>query len=163
MRQAARPRNTCAHTRRVADVMTRGPVAVGEDAPLDEVVALMERRGIKRVLVVTDGRLTGLVSRSDLLRALLTQLEAEAPACSDEEIRERLLRSLEGESWAPRASLRVHCAGGVIALEGVIYDEREREALLVAAQGIPGVKHVEDQLTWLDPVSGTVVTPVQAT
>ena len=123
------------HARRVADVMTCDPVTVTEDARLEEVVALMERRGIKRILVVRDGRLVGLVSRADLLRALLPQLEAEAPACgSDEEIRERLLRSLQKESWAPRESLRVSCEAGVLTLDGVIFDERERAALRVAAE-----------------------------
>lgn len=150
------------HTHRVADVMTPEPASVGEDAPLEDVVALMERRRIKRVLVVRDGRLVGLVSRADLLRALLADMEREAwePACrSDEEIRERLLRALEAQGWAPREALRISCQGGVVTLDGVIMDEREREALRVAAERIPGVERVVDALVWMDPATGLAVDP----
>ena len=150
------------HTRRVADVMSRDPVAVGGDTPLEEVVSLMERHGIKRVLVVREERLVGLVSRADLLRMLLPALEPETPACgSDEEIRDRLLRSLEKEGWVTREGLQVSCKDGVVTLKGTIFDERQAQALRVAAEAIPGVRRVEDHLLWVDLVANIMVAPEQ--
>ena len=151
------------HTHRVGDIMTRDLVAVAEDTLLDEVVALMEEREIKRVLVVRHGTLVGLISHADLLRALQAHLEDAAAPCSDQEIRKRLLGLLEAESWAPRTGFRVSCMAGVVTLEGMLFDERERAALRVAAQSIAGVKRVDDQMTWVDPVSGLTLGPDPAT
>ena len=48
---------------------------------------------------------------------------------------------------------------GIVDLNGVILDEKEREALRVVAENVPGVKAVEDHLVWVEPVSGTVIEP----
>jgi CBS domain-containing protein len=146
------------HGRKVEEIMTRDLVSVTPDTPLDEVVALMERRRIKRVPVVDGGAAVGIVSRADLLRALARTLEEEpASAGSDAKIRERLLAELAKLSWVPRDGLTITVSDGIVGLDGVILEEKEREALRVVAENVPGVRAVEDRLVWVEPVSGTII------
>jgi len=146
------------HGRKVGEIMTRDLASVTPDTPLDEVVGLMERRRIKRVPVLDGDRPVGIVSRADLLRALARTLEEKPPsAIGDEAIRERILAELAKVSWVPRDGLAITVANGVVDLDGVILDEKERDALRVAAENVPGVKAVEDRLVWVEPVSGTVI------
>jgi CBS domain-containing protein len=145
------------HGRKVADVMTTEPVTVNEDTPLDEVVRLMEKRQIKRLPVIRDDRLVGIVSRANLLHALAALApEATPSAVDDSAIRERLLAELQKQPWAPTVLLDVAVRNGVVELWGSITDERERQALVVAAENIPGVKAVRDHLAWVDATSGMV-------
>jgi predicted transcriptional regulator len=146
------------HGRKVEEIMTRQPVSVTPDTPLDEIVALMERRRIKRVPVLDGDVPVGIVSRADLLRALARTLEEQqGAAAGDDEIRERILAELAKVSWVPRDGLAITVVDGVVALDGVILDEKERAALRVAAENVPGVRAVEDRLVWVEPVSGTII------
>ena len=146
------------HGRKVDGIMTRDVVSVTPDTPLKEVVELMERRRIKRVPVLDGDVLVGILSRADLLCALLGALE-EKPArvTSDEEIRDRILAELARAAWVPRDGVTITVENGVVDLNGVILDEKERGALRVAAENAPGVRAVEDHLVWVEPVSGTVI------
>jgi len=145
------------NTRRVSDIMTRDVISVAEDTPLTEVVRLMERHRIKRVPVLRDGALIGIVSRADLLRALQRLLVSEPKtAASDETIRRHVLGELAQAPWAPHG-LTVGVANGVVTLDGVILDEQKRTALRVAAENVPGVKAVVDHIVWVEPVTGWVV------
>jgi CBS domain-containing protein len=146
------------HGRRVGEIMTREVVAVAEEAPLDEVVQLMERHRIKRVPVLRGGALVGILSRADLLRALAGLLEGgEERAGGDAAIREQVLAEIARRAWAPREGIAVTVKGGVVELDGVVTDDKERAALRVVAENVPGVKGVRDRLVWVEPVSGTVV------
>jgi CBS domain-containing protein len=146
------------HGRKVEDIMTREPVTVAPETALDEIVELMERHRIKRVPVLEGEKLVGIVSRADFLRALARRLkEQSAAAPGDGEIRERILAELARVSWVPRDGVGITVENGVVDLNGVILDEKEREALRVAAENVPGVRAVEDHLVWVEPVSGTVV------
>ena len=146
------------HGRKVEDIMTREPVSVAPETPLDEIVELMERHRIKRVPVLEGEKLVGIVSRADFLRALAQRLkEQSAAAPGDAEIRERILAELAKVFWVPRDRVGITVENGVVDLNGVILDEKEREALRVAAENVPGVRAVEDHLVWVEPVSGTVV------
>jgi CBS domain-containing protein len=156
------------HGRRVEEIMTRDLVTVTPETALDEVVGLMERRRIKRVPVLDGDAPVGIVSRADLLRALVGTLEEEPAATGgDDEIRERILAVLAKLSWVPRDGLSITVANGVVALNGVILDEKERQALRVAVENVPGVRAVEDHLVWVEPMSGTILdgpqTPPEAT
>jgi CBS domain-containing protein len=148
-----------AHARRVFEVMTTDVAAVAPKDSLAEVVRLMERRHIKRVPVIEAGRLVGIVSRANLVRALLRNLPraARGPAPDDAEIRERILAEIAKEPWGPRASVDVKVTGGVVELYGSITDERERTALQVVAENVPGVTEVRDNLVWVEPTSGLVI------
>jgi len=146
------------HGRKVEEIMTRDLVSVTPDTPLDEIVALMERRRIKRVPVLDGDVPVGIVSRADLLRALARTLEEQqVTAGGDNEIRERILAELANVSWVPRDGFAISVTDGVVGLDGVILDEKEREALRVAAENVPGVRAVEDRLVWVEPVSGTII------
>jgi CBS-domain-containing membrane protein len=138
--------------------MTAEPQTISEDTPLDQVVAAMEKHRIKRLPVVRGQRLVGIVSRANLLHALAS-LAPVAPvvAASDAAIRERLMAELDSQKWAPTAALNVVVRDGVVELWGTITDERERQALVVAAENIAGVKSVRDHLAWVEPNSGMVI------
>ena len=140
--------------------MTRKVVVVARDAPLEEVVGLMERRRVKRLPVVEAGRLVGIVSRADLLK-VVAQLAPTAPpvAASDTEIRAGVLAEIDKSPWAVRGCLDAVANGGVVELRGVIGDERQRAALRVAAENVQGVKKVIDHLVWVEPLSGMAVEP----
>jgi len=98
------------------------------------------------------------VSRADLLRAVAQALEEQpSQICGDEEIRERILAELAKAAWVPRDGFEIVVENGIVELNGVILEEKEREALRVAAENVPGVRAVEDHLVWIEPVSGTVI------
>jgi predicted transcriptional regulator len=146
------------HGRKVEEIMTSDPVSVTGDTPLDEVVGLMERRRIKRVPVIDGDVLVGVVSRADLLGSLLRTLDAQdSQTRSDDEILEQILAELAKTAWVPRDGLSISVKDGIVDLNGVILEEKEREALRVVAENTPGVRAVEDHLVWVEPVSGTVI------
>lgn len=136
------------HGQRAKDVMTRNVVTVTEETPVAAVAELLERKGIKRVPVVRDSRLVGIVSRADLLRGLAARgLKPIVPeAREDGAIREQLLGVLEREPWADTSSLSIVVDQGVVHLWGLVRSESERRALAVAADAVPGVRRVEDHL-----------------
>jgi CBS domain-containing protein len=145
-----------AHGRKVDEVMTRELFTVPEDTPLDEVVRMMERQRIKRVPVVREGRLVGIVTRANIMHALVSLAsEAKAPAGNDASIREQILAECKKQSWAPMTNVVVR--NGVVELWGTITDNRERQALIVASENIPGVEAVHDHLVWIEPMSGVVI------
>jgi len=143
--------------RKVRDVMTDKVYAVDEETTLSEVVETMERRRIKRLPVLRGAKLVGIVTRANLLHALAGLQQANVPASSDIPIRTRLMAELEKQSWAPLVAIDIVVADGVVKLTGAIFDERQRHALRVAAENIPGVKRVEDRLVWIEPMSGMVI------
>jgi CBS domain-containing protein len=149
---------THTHGRRVGELMTEDVVSVAEDTPLAEIVRLMERYDVKRLPVLRRGALAGIVTRADLMRALAKLVDHLPPSASgDDEIRTRLLAELERTAWAPLGSVTIAVNDGVVELDGVITNEKEREAVHVAAENVPGVKNVRDRLVWVEPLSGTVI------
>jgi len=149
------------HGRRVEDIMTRDIVSIGPNTPVGDVVQIMESRRIKRLPVLDGEVLVGIVSRADLMGALARILDRrEALPTDDEAIRERVLAELQKATrWAPRSGVTVTVNNGVVELNGAIFEEKERAALRVAAENVPGVRGVEDRLVWVEPVSGTVIEP----
>jgi CBS domain-containing protein len=146
--------------RKVRDVMTPEIHAVTEDATLADVVELMERHRIKRVPVTRGRRLAGIITRTNLLRAIAGLTHGATPASSDDlTIRDRLMAELRKHAWAPVAGIDVTVTNGVVTYSGVILDDRQRDALRVAAENVPGVKKVEDRTVWVEPMSGTVIGP----
>ncbi len=149
------------HGRKVHDVMTADVVTVGPTASINEVVEVMEKRRVKRLPVVSGDRLVGIITRSDLLRALSAAIAAKpapGPAdCTDKAIRERLLAELQVQGFASPRTLDVQVDQGVVTLKGEIFDERQRPALICAAENIGGVTKVIDQLVWIEPFSGMTI------
>ena len=146
------------HGRKVAEVMTDRVFSITPETPLADLVALMETKHVKRVPVVDQGRLVGIVSRADVMGALVGLLsEKPAGAATDAEIRDQILAEIDRQPWGPRGSVDVIVTNGVVVLKGAIPDERERAALCVAAENVSGVKAVHDRLVWIDSVSGIVI------
>ena len=139
--------------RKVEDVMTGDPATVAEDDSLETVVELMERKRIKRLPVMRNGKMVGIVSRANLMHALVSLArDSHAPAGGDSAIRDRILAAFAEQPWAPQVNVVVK--NGVAELWGTITDERERQACVVAAENAAGVKKVHDHLVWVEPMSG---------
>jgi CBS domain-containing protein len=149
---------TQANGRYVRDVMTEDVLSVAQDAPLEDVVATMEKHRIKRLPVTADGKVVGVVSRADLLRALIGRVRSAEPLATDDRtIRTAILNALEAQSWAPMTTLNVTAADGVVDLWGTITNDEERRAIRVVAENTPGVKGVNDRLVYIEPYTGTVI------
>lgn len=133
------------HARTVQDVMTADVISVDDETPLSEVAHIMEAHRIKRVPVIRDGRLVGIVSRANLVQALASIPEQPTPevASSDREIRARLMGEIAGQPWA-FAGRNVVVSDGVVHLWGIFRSLEAVRAVRVAAEAIPGVKRVED-------------------
>lgn len=145
-----------ANARRVKDVQTPNPVTVTQYTPLNDIVALFEQHKIKRVPVTANGKLVGIVSRIDLLRALAKKLNRPTLA-SDDTIREQITAAIAREPWAPPYIPEPDIEDGVVTLRGTIFDATVREALKVLIETVPGVREVRDQLTLVEPLSGVVL------
>lgn len=151
---------TAEHARKVSEMMSDRVVAVTADAPLADVVALMEQHHIKRVPVLAGEKLIGIVSRADLLRALVDVSAREKEEdTNDDQIRDDIRKALDREQWSPRATINVAVKNGVVELTGCITDDRERSALIVLTENVRGVKKVVDQMVWVEPLSGMVIEP----
>jgi len=153
---------TDAHARKVGEVMTKTVVTVTRRTTLPEIVRLMETHRINRVPVVERGRPVGIVSRANLVRALLPSLKRQAASggkrkLNAAQIREQILAEISKEPWGPRFSVDVTVKRGIAELHGTITDERERNALKIVAENAPGVKAVRDHLVWVEPISGLVI------
>lgn len=146
-----------AHGRKVAEVMTPDVVTVSEGTSLEQIVHLMESRRIKRIPVLRGREVVGIVSRANLLRALAALAPAAAPAAeNDSAIRDQVLAKLDKEAWAPHHCIDVTVKDGVVDLWGVVLAANQREAALVAAENVPGVKTVRSHLAWVEPMSAMV-------
>jgi len=142
------------HGQKVGEVMTKSPLTITEDAALAEIVVLMEKNNVKRLPVVRGDRMVGIVSRANLLQAVASLArQVPDPTADDDHIRNRIIDALEKYDWCP-FGLSVIVRDRVVHLSGVITEERARQASVVAAESIQGVKTVHDHLCWVDTMSG---------
>jgi CBS domain-containing protein len=149
---------TRANGRHVRDVMTEDVLSIAQDAKLEDVVATMEKHRIKRLPVTADGKVIGVVSRADLLRALIGRVRNVEPLATDDlTTRTAILNALEAQSWAPTTTLNVTVADGVVDLWGSITNDEERRGIRVIAENTTGVKAVHDHLVYIEPYTGTVI------
>lgn len=138
-----------AHGRKASDVMTPSVITASPQTPLYEVASLMEKNAIKRVPILENGQLVGIVSRANLLQAVASVRRLLDISPSDKMIRQRILSSLKAEAWAHTALLNVTVHGGIVDLWGVAESEAERKAIKVAVETTPGVCAVNDNLVTL--------------
>ena len=135
------------HARKVSDVMTKRVVTAAPDTPLSEIARLLEQNGIKRLPVVKDGKLVGIVSRKNLLQALASLKERiPAAAPSDTELRAKIMAQLNAQTWARPTFLNVLVQNGTVELHGMVSTQAEKKAVRVLAEATPGVRAVNDQL-----------------
>jgi CBS domain-containing protein len=137
------------HGRTVKDIMTRDVVTVTEDIDLGEVAALLEAKRIKRVPVTRDGKVIGIITRANLVRALASTKSTPPPQGEDDDrtIRARILAELGREEWAKV------WPEDIIVRDRVVHfwlssdePEEKKQALRVAAETIPGVRAVEEHV-----------------
>ena len=136
------------HSGKVKDIMTRDVISVTEDTPVADIAVLLETNRIKRVPVLRDGKLIGIVGRANLVRALaMTIIEPrDRPEANDRTIRDKLLAELKAQKWAEVSPANVTVKDGVVHLWSSYLSEQEKRALVVAAENIPGVRRVEDHM-----------------
>jgi CBS domain-containing protein len=142
------------HGRKVSEVMTRDPLTVTEETALDEIVTTMETNGVKRLPVMRGDKLVGIVSRANLLQAVASLARnVPDPTADDDHIRRRIIDAMENNDWCP-FGVNVVVRDGIVHLTGVIAEEHSRQAAIVCAENIEGVKKVHDHLCWVEPMSG---------
>src|SRR5271155_5219276 len=135
------------HGKKVDEIMTSGVISVSEDTPLSEIAALFERKRIKRVPVVKDGKLVGIVSRSNLIQALASVVgRMDQHDETDRQIRLELMSRLQQQSWTGFGSRNVTVSDGVVHLWGLVGSQTEHKALLALAETVPGVSRVADEM-----------------
>lgn len=137
-----------AHGLHARDVMTREVVTIAEDAALEEIATLLERHRIKRVPVVRDGKLVGIVSRANLLHGLVAR--KHGLVSSDDRSIKAALHGAIAETGVNTPYLNIVIVQGVVSLWGVVESEQEHAALRVAVETTPGVKRIEDHVGVLD-------------
>jgi CBS domain-containing protein len=137
-----------AHGATARDVMSAELVTVPEDASAETIAQLMERHHIRRVPVLRDGKLAGIVSRADLLRAVLRDVQrpASADQRDDAELLRAVIAAMREQPWTDTFWVYPDVEAGVVTLYGYARSEVLRNGLRLLAQDIPGVKRVEDKL-----------------
>jgi CBS domain-containing protein len=142
------------HGTRIAEIMVTEPLTISEDTELEEIVELMEKNNVKRLPVMQGDKIVGIVSRANLLQAVASLArEVPDPTADDDHIRNRIIDAMEKYDWCP-FGLSVVVRDGIVHLSGVITEERSRQAAIVAAENVTGVKKVHDHLCWVDTMSG---------
>jgi CBS domain-containing protein len=136
-----------AHGKRVSEVMSTNVIFASEDTPVSEIAALLETHRIKRVPIINDGKIVGIVSRSNLMQALASCKLVESKSKTDRSIRLELLDRLrQQQRWTDFGERNIIVQDGVVHLWGLISSDAERKALAALAEGIPGVVSVCDEM-----------------
>ena len=136
------------HSRKISDLMTRDVVAAAPGTPLHEIAALLEKHAIKRVPIVEKGKLIGIVSCANLLRALASagkQIEGVGTV-DDTALRQKIETQLKSKPWGRTWLVNVIVQNGTVDLWGMVNTQAEKKAIRVAAEVTPGVRAVNDNL-----------------
>ncbi|MGE0725894.1 MAG: CBS domain-containing protein, partial [Alphaproteobacteria bacterium] len=131
------------------EIMTSDVVTVKEDTPVSQVAALLDARRIKRVPVVRRGKVVGIISRANLLQALVAHgVPSDGRgAAKDQTLRDQILDRIRTEPWSGGSIFNVHVAKGVAHLTGIVRSGQERQAMIVAAETVKGIREVKANLT----------------
>lgn len=131
------------HGRFVRDIMTPAPTTIGPEASVEEAASVLDRLGVRRLPVVEGGQLVGVVSRADLLRAVLDPAPPAAAPADDIALRKRLFEALRAEAWTHAFRLHFTVRDGVATFYGMGAPTDVQRGLRVLAEGVPGMKGVE--------------------
>jgi CBS domain-containing protein len=135
------------HGKKVGEIMTTEVVTATEDASLAEIASLFERHRIKRVPIVRDGQVIGVVSQSNLIQALASAVGvSQAGHDTDRRIRDEILARLKQQDWTDFGSRNITVNNGTVHLWGLINSDAERRALTALAESVPGVSRVRDEM-----------------
>lgn len=139
------------HGRHARDVMTRAVVTAAEDDSLEKIASMLEKGHIKRVPIMRDGRLVGVVSRADLLRGVAVCKPAPVPDQDDRSIHEAVKKAIREHTGLDDLFIGATVTGGVVYLWGGVEEPVHKDAARVAAENIPGVRAVEDHIKVFPP------------
>ena len=134
------------HSRKIADVMTRDVVVAHPETSVADIATLLERHRIKRVPIVRDGKLVGVVSRANLIQALATYRGTPPQPVADTELREKLVAFLKSEAWVRPSMVNVTVTDGTVDLWGIVNSSLQKQALRVAVETTRGVKAINDNI-----------------
>jgi len=134
------------HARAAADVMTRPVVSVTPDTSLAEIASLLEKHRIKRVPVAVNGKIVGIVSRANLIQALVTQSKAQEPSVDDATLHDKIVEQLRAKVWVDPSTINVVVNNGTVELYGIVDSETEKNGIRVAVEVMPGVRQVANKL-----------------
>lgn len=136
-----------AHAHRAEDIMTKAVHTIEADADLAQVAALFDRRRLKRLPVLKDGKLVGIITRGDLVRALVQRQTAAASAPVDPQAIANVIRArMRHETWLDSSLVSVNVEKGIAELTGFVASHDQHRALRLLVEGTPGVTGVDDQL-----------------
>ncbi|QHI95687.1 CBS domain-containing protein [Aristophania vespae] len=138
--------------RQVCDVMTRDPISISPDMPLNEAIEIMRHKSIHRLYVTEDSKLVGVLSGRDVMHVLREKLLEKKPALNDEQITQKLHDILSKAKWAADVTFKVE--NGTVIWEGAARDVTDLHAMRALAEDIPGVRAVEDRTFLLKPGVG---------
>jgi CBS domain-containing protein len=137
--------------RKVAEIMTLHPVTIAEDTQIEDIVRIIEQHSVKHLPVMRGDQLVGIVTRTNLLQAISALApHVPDPTPDDQHIRSAILAAMDGTNWSP-SSLNLIVRDGVVYLSGMVANEHCRQAAVVAAENVPGVRQVHDQLCSYPP------------
>jgi CBS domain-containing protein len=128
------------------EVMTTEVLCIGPEAPVAAAAVILDERRIRRLPVVADGRLVGIVSRGDLVRALASAAPTPPASLPDAELVREMRERLHREPWATTAGVVVEAKEGILGLWGLVSTDVERSALETMARAVPGVRGIESHL-----------------
>ncbi|HAA45249.1 MAG: conserved hypothetical protein with CBS domain [Halomonas sp. 54_146] len=135
------------HGRKAHEVMTPNPMTVEENTPIHTIARMLEKHHIKRVPVLRDGKLVGIVSRANLLQGIANAVVAPTQSPTDDrQIREAILKEVENNTGVHTQSISVIVDGGVVEIWGLVESPEQKQAVTVAAENVHGVTKVENQL-----------------
>ena len=140
------------HSHRVADVMTKTVVTAGELTPLKDIATLMQQHHVKRIPIVRDRRVVGIVSRANLVQGLVVRAPAFSDeSAPDEKVSAAVMAELAKQDWSTPWLINVVAQNGAVHLWGVVGNSTTRTACQVAAEGVDGVKRVTNHIVLVPP------------
>jgi CBS domain-containing protein len=143
------------HGVRARDVMTRHVVSVPPKASLAEVADLLDRNRVRQVPVLDNGKLVGMISRTDLVRRLAeVAIVASAERPSNGALQKAIWDEIKAQTWLKSAYVSLTVADGVVELWGSVETDDQRQALRVLVEGVKGVRKVEDHVSVFPRVVG---------
>jgi CBS domain-containing protein len=135
------------HARKAADVMTRPVISVQPDTPLGDIAALLEKHRIKRVPVASNGKIVGIVSRANLIQALVNLNRAKTETTVDDlALHSNILEQLRSKPWVDPSKISVLVNNGSVELWGIVDSETEKNAIRVVVEVTSGVRQVANKL-----------------
>jgi CBS domain-containing protein len=132
----------------VRELMTTNCVSIDEGALVEDAIRLFERQGFKQLPVTSGEKLSGIITRRNVLESFVRNARRMSEGeHSDEDIKRAIFAIYTREPWAPLDRIDVRVRDGIVEIVGDVEGERLRQAVVAAAEGVPGVKSVVDHMS----------------